>query len=309
MKKIIIPGGSGFLGHLLKDYYLAKNYDIVILTRKPKAHQQSRVQEVYWDGKTVGDWQAHLENAELVVNLAGKSVNCRYHQKNKDEILNSRILSTQAIGKAIQACKNPPRVWINSSSATIYKHNLDKPHDEYKGQVGSNFSENVCRQWEATVDQFETPDTRKIKLRLSIVFGKLGGAYPVYVKLAKRGLGGTQASGNQFISWLHEKDFCRMIDWLSIHPEAEGIYNGVSPQAVKNSDFMKYLRETYQIPFGLPAFKWMLELGAYFMGTETELILKSRHVSPARLIQEGFDFSYSNIKEALIELKTHNNPT
>ena len=303
MKKIIIPGGSGFLGQVLTNYYIHKDYQVVVLTRNPKQSHSNQVQEIYWDGNSLGEWQNSLEGAELVVNLAGKSVNCRYNAHNKAEILQSRLRSTTVLGQAIQTCKTPPKLWLNSSSATIYTHNLGKAHDEYKGIIGNNFSENVCQQWEKTFDQFTTPQTRKVKLRLSIVFGRSGGALPVYVNLVKWGLGGKQAQGNQFISWVHEIDFCRMIEWIENQPDIEGVVNGASPNPIQNQDFMKILRKTYQRFLGIPSFIWMLELGAILLGTETELILKSRKVSPKKLLEQNFTFKFPSVEVALLDLK------
>ncbi|MDX2301784.1 MAG: TIGR01777 family oxidoreductase [Microscillaceae bacterium] len=305
MKKIIIPGGSGFLGKLLAQYFVEKGYEVVIFSRNPKKNNQSGAFEIYWDGKNPGDWQSHLEGAELLVNLAGRSVNCRYTQRNKAEILNSRIHSTQAIGSAILACKTPPKLWINSSSATIYTHNQGQAHDEYEGIRGSNFSENVCKEWEKVFDSFETPQTRKVLLRLSIVMGKNGGALPVYTRLVKWGLGGAQSGGKQYISWIHESDFCRLVDWFNQHPEASGVFNGASPYPIKNQEFMQILRKIYGMPIGLAATRFMLEVGALFIGTETELVLKSRCVVSKRLSELGFSFEFPEMKGALENLKQH----
>ena len=303
MKKVVIPGGSGFLGQVLSEYYAQKDYQVIILTRNPQQHQAENIQDIYWDGKSGGEWQQALENAALLINLAGKSVNCRYHNKNKAAILNSRIQSTAILGETIQACKNPPKLWINSSSATIYIHNQGESHDEYTGITGNNFSENVCQQWEQTFDQYHTPHTRKVKLRLSIVFGRQGGALPVYVNLVKWGLGGKQATGKQYISWIHEEDFCRMIEFIEETPDIEGVINGASPFPIQNQDFMKTLRKTHKQSLGIPSLKWMLELGAIFLGTETELVLKSRKVAPAKLLEKKFDFKFPKLEATLIDLK------
>jgi uncharacterized protein len=300
-QKIIIAGGSGYLGLVLANHFVQKNWEVVILSRKP-SQTKDKIQYELWDGETLGNWQKTLEGATALVNLAGRTVNCRYNEKNKKEIYDSRLKSTQIIGKAILNCKNPPKVWLNSSSATIYRHALDRPMDEETGEIGKGFSVDVCQKWEATFHQCDTPQTRKIALRLAMVFGNNGGVMKPFLNLVKWGLGGTQGRGNQFVSWIHEVDFVRVIDWLIEKEELSGVFNVSAPNPIPNQAFLKTLRQICKQPIGLPATRWMLEIGAWCMGTETELILKSRRVVPQKLLDAGFKFQFTYMKDALEDI-------
>lgn len=309
-KKIIIAGGSGFIGEEMIKYF-GKNNQLVILTRKLKQSKNNRNEysgltesdlknTTYheWDIKTTGSWQIEFEDADIVINLAGKSVNCRYTEKNKNEILNSRIQTTKAIGEAIARTVNPPQLWINASSATIYRHATDHAQDEYKGEIENDFSVQVCKQWEETFYHSHTPYTRKIALRMAITIGP-GGVMIPYFNLLKFGLGGKQGNGKQMYSWVHVEDTCRIIEWLYEHKELEGTFNCSSPYPVTNDLFMKTLRSVTKTKIGLPAFEWMLKMGSLLIGTETELVLKSRWVIPTRLIENGFEFKYPELQKAL----------
>ena len=302
-KKIVITGGTGFLGIYLTKYFIEKGYHIYIISRS-KRQNTSNVTYLQWDGKTLGNWTNSIENAEAVINLAGKSVNCRYNETNKRIINESRIFATQAIGKAIQQTKQPPKVWLNGGSATIYRYSEDKQMTEKDGELGDNFSVDVCKNWEKTFNKINTIHTRKVFMRISIVLGKGGGVVPPLRNLVRCGLGGKQGHGRQFVSWLHVHDYARIVEWLIQNDDFEGIVNCVSPKPVTNSNFMKAFRKAYNIPFGLPQPKWILEMGAVMIGTETELILKSRNVVPQRLQQAGFTFEYPTLEKALIEI-TH----
>lgn len=300
-KKIVITGGTGFLGLYLTKFFTEKGYHVYIISRSKRANQPN-VTYLQWDGKTLGNWTESIENAEAVINLAGKSVNCRYNENNKRIINESRVFATQSIGKAIQQAKQPPKVWLNGGSATIYRHSEDKQMTEKDGELGDNFSVDVCKNWEKTFHQYDTPNTRKVFMRISIVLGKDGGVAPVLRNLVRCGLGGTQGHGRQFVSWLHVHDYARMVEWLMQSDDFEGIVNCVSPKPVTNADFMKAFRQAYGVPFGLPQPKWMLEMGAIMIGTETELILKSRNVVPERLQQAGFVFEYPTLEKALAQI-------
>ncbi|MEM6524548.1 MAG: TIGR01777 family oxidoreductase [Bacteroidota bacterium] len=298
MDKIVIAGGSGFLGRCLTDYY-RDSKELVILSRK-KAHI-SEAKVVLWDGRSLGEWTSELEGAKAVINLSGKSVDCRYTQRNRALIYSSRIDSTQAIGKAIQGCKKPPEVWINSSSATIYRHSLDMPMDE-SGEMGDGFSVDVCQKWEEAFNAFELPNTRKAIARIAIVLGRKGGALQPLLKLAKFGLGGHQGEGNQMVSWLHQDDFTTMMDYLINSNSLSGIFNLAAPNPVTNKVLMKALREAVGIKFGIPTPTWLLEMGARIIQTETELILKSRYVAPRRMIDNRYQFQFESIGRALPNL-------
>ncbi|MBI3137304.1 MAG: TIGR01777 family protein [Sphingobacteriales bacterium] len=312
-RKIVIAGGSGFIGNELIRYF-GKDHTIIALTRslpKPvnnrygKPEQQpsggNKFIRVRWDGKNPGAWMQSLDGADLLINLSGRSVNCRYTPKNKREILQSRTEPVKALGEAIRQCKYPPPLWINASSATIYRHATDKAQDEYTGEIQDDFSVQVCKAWEKTFFDESTPLTRKVALRSAITLGA-GGVMVPYFNLLKYGLGGKQGNGKQMYSWVHSEDCCRAIEWITDHPELEGVYNCSSPFPVTNENFMRTLREATGYKTGLPAPAWLLKAGALLIGTETELILKSRWVMPTRLLESGFQFRYPLLKDALQEI-------
>ncbi|WP_116787077.1 TIGR01777 family oxidoreductase [Flavobacterium psychrotrophum] len=300
MKKLVIAAGTGFLGQVLVAHFKDVADQIIILTRG-NARIDGNVKYVHWDARTLTGWERELERADTLINLAGKSVNCRYTEKNKQEIISSRVDSTIILSKAIQQCNYPPKNWLNSSTATIYRHSKDKQMDEATGEIGDDFSMNVAKMWERVFFAAETPGTKKIALRTSIVLGKNGGAFPMLLKLAKLGLGGKQGSGDQFVSWLHESDFARAVDFI-INRKIDGVINVVAPTPVKNDLFMKALRTAAGVPFGISQPKWLLQMGATLLGTETELVLKSRNVIPTQLIEQGFEFEFEKIESAFKNL-------
>jgi len=307
-KKIVIAGGSGFIGQATAARWGLDN-DVSILTRGPghepnnayNSNASINVRYLQWDARSQGDWAASLKGADMLINLSGKSVNCRYTPKNKREILISRVHATDALGEAVRACPIPPKLWINAASATIYRHAQDRPQDEASGEMHNDFSVQVCKEWEAAFFAQTTPYTRKVALRTAIVLGH-GGVLVPFKRLALAGLGGHQGSGRQMFSWIHINDLCRIIEWNADRPEEEGVYNASAPGPVTNDEFMQTLRTTLNIPFGLPAPALLLRIGALLIGTETELLLKSRWVIPARLIGEGFVFQYPRIENALADL-------
>lgn len=293
MKTIIIAGGTGFLGQVLKNYFIKKGYLVKTLTRNPVNKD-----DIYWDAKNFDDWTNELENLDILINLTGKSVDCRYNKKNKILIYNSRIDSTNILGKAINKCKVPPKVWINSSTATIYQHSLDKQMDEENGVIGNDFSMNIAKSWEANFNSIANTETRKIILRTSIVLGKKGGALIPLKRLTKLGLGGKQGKGDQKVSWIHEIDFARAINFIIEKETLSGTFNITAPNPTNNKALMQSLRNVLKIPFGLNHPIWILKIGAKIIGTETELVLKSRNVIPLRLLNNGFKFKFSNIEDA-----------
>lgn len=300
MKKIVIAAGTGFLGQVLVHHFVKKAQEIVVLTRG-KSHIKNTVRYIHWDAKSMSGWEKELEDADVLINLAGKSVDCRYTAKNKSEIIASRIHSTTILNKAVLQCVNPPKHWLNSSTATIYRHSEDKQMDEATGEIGFDFSMNVARMWEKAFFQTETPKTKKTALRTSIVLGRKDGAFVPLKRLAYMGFGGKQGSGKQFVSWIHEKDFARAVAFI-IEKEMEGVINIVSPEPIKNKEFMEAIRISRNIPFGIPIGTFMLKLGAMLIGTETELVLKSRNVIPKRLQEAGFKFIYGDIYKAMSRL-------
>lgn len=307
-KKVVIAGGSGFVGQALANKW-AKENDIVILSRGSQSNNNSykrasvnpNIIIANWDANTIGKWAHHLEGADILINLSGKSVNCRYTPTNKEEIMNSRVAATKVLGDVISQLRQPPALWINAASATIYRHATDRPQDEYNGEIHDDFSVQVCKAWEASFNMYELKDTRKVIVRMAIVLGD-GGVLVPYANLVKYGLGGRQGSGEQMFSWVHIEDVSGMMEWLFEHKNASGTYNVSSPNPIKNKDLMKAIKEKMKIPFGFPSPVWMLKVGATLIGTETELVLKSRWVIPTRLLEEGYNFKYKNIEKAISSL-------
>jgi len=309
--KIIIPGGTGQIGTLLARAFLAEGHDVVVLSRRA-APAPWRM--VAWDAATLGPWSSEFEGADVVINLAGRSVNCRYTAENRRAIIDSRVQSTRVVGEAITRARRPPPLWLQASTATFYSHRYDAPNDDDTGIPGENepgqsdtwlFSLDVARQWERAIDDAATPRTRKVKLRSSIVLNPdPGSAFEVLLNLVRRGLGGRSGDGRQFVSWIHDEDFVRAIRFLIGHENLASPVIIAAPNPLPNADFMRGLREAWGISFGLPASGWLLELGAFFMRTETELILKSRRVVPTRLLREGFTFKFPAWPEAARDLCT-----
>ena len=295
--KIIIAGGSGFLGTFLQKYFVEKGFELKILTRNPKAKN-----EIFWDAKNLGNWTSELENCDALINLTGKSVDCRYSEKNKKEILNSRIDSTAILQQAVSQCQNPPKVWLNASSATIYIHSETNLNTEENGIIGDDFSMNICKSWEKEFFKINQENVRKVALRTSIVLARKGGAFPKFLQISKLGLGGNQGKGNQMMSWIHIDDFCEAVDFIINKENLKGSINITAPNPVSNKGFMKAIREKIKVPFGISSPVWLLEIASIFLGTETELMLKSRNVYPEILIENGFKFKFPNCASALHDL-------
>ncbi len=302
-KRLVLAGGSGFLGQALANYFESKGWRVVNLTRHPQ-----RPNDFAWDARALGDWKDVLNGADAVINLTGKSVDCRYHKKNRDEILNSRTDSTRVIGEAIAQSAKPPRVWLNASTATIYQHTFGPAHDE-DGFIGATpeakdaFSVEVARAWEKALLEAPTPATRKVALRTAMVLGHgKNSVFPTLQLFTRFGLGGRMGSGAQFVSWIHQLDFCRALEWIIDHDDLSGVLNVAAPNPITNAEMMRHLRELCGIPIGLPATNWMLELGAVVLRTETELIIKSRKVIPTRLLKSGFQFHFDQMRDAFAEL-------
>lgn len=300
-KKIILAGGNGYLGRILAEYYRHLTEEVIILSRKFKA-QDGNIKTLIWDGRTEGEWVDALEGADLLVNLCGKNVNCRYTKENQEEIINSRVIPTMLLGRVIEEMETPPKVWINITSATIYRHAEDRPQDEETGEIGYGFSIDVCCRWEEAFFQANTPGTRKVALRLGIAMGRTDAAFPRLLNLVKCGLGGRQGDGQQYVSWIHEQDVAKCTEWLVQHEELQGIVNCTAPEPLKNTDLMACIRNAYGIPFGLPSPAWLLEIGAMVIGTETELILKSRWVLPKRLLDSGYTFLFPKAEHAVKDI-------
>jgi uncharacterized protein (TIGR01777 family) len=290
--KIVIAGGTGYLGQLLSTYFLKDQKNKVFILSRTEKLNEGNLHYLKWDGKTIGYWKQFLENTDVLINLTGRSVDCRYTQKNKDEIYASRIESTHVLCQVVQQLKSPPKVFIQSSSATIYRHSEDKLMTEKRGEIGIDFSMDVCKKWEMVFNSYALPKTKKIITRTSIVMGNNGGALPILKTLALIGFGGKQGKGNQFISWISEEDYVRSIVHL-IHQKG-GVYNLCVPNTLQNATFQRKLRIKLGVFFGLNMPKWLLKIGAKIIGTEPELILKSRRVYPENLLKTGFTFKTNN---------------
>src|SRR6185436_16119995 len=307
--KIVIPGGTGQVGTLLARAFHGDGHEGIVLGRHPKA---APWRVVRWDPENQRGWPEELEGADVVINLAGRSVNCRYTQQNRDEILQSRVASVRAVGQAILNAKRPPALWLQASTATIYAHRYDAPNDERSGLIGGSepgapstwrFSIDVATAWERALDEVPTPRTRKVKLRSAVVMSPdRGGIFDTLLTLVRRGLGGTAGDGRQYVSWIHEVDFIRAVRWLIEREHVEGVVNLAAPGPLPNKELMAALRRAWGASIGLPATRWMLEFGEIFLRTETELILKSRRVVPGRLLADGFSFRYPEWPAAAEEL-------
>jgi hypothetical protein len=302
---VVIFGANGFLGRYLTRHFLRQGREVVAVAR---GHFKVEPDAMFleWDGHSLGPWALALEGAAMVINLAGRSVDCRYTAANRREILGSRVDSTRVIGEAIKACKVPPKVWMNASTATWYRHAEDAPQGEWSGEPGEGFSCDVARIWEEAFFGAGGPGaTRKIALRIGMVLAnEPGSVYAVVRRLARWGLGGAMAGGRQRVSWIHMQDFLGAIKWLEDQPLVDGVINLTAPDSPTNAEWLRAFRETVAMPLGLPASRWMLELGARFLGTEAELVTKSRWAAPERLADLGFNWRWPSISPALVDLES-----
>lgn len=307
--KIVIPGGTGQVGTVLARAFHDEGHEVAVLSRHAEMLPWQIVQ---WDGKTIGPWADEIDGADALINLAGRSVNCRYHEKNRREMMDSRIDSTRVIGEAIADAINPPQIWLQASTATIYAHRFDAPNDDVTGIIGGrepdapdtwNFSIDIATAWERVTNEADTPQTRKVLMRSAMIMSPdRGGIFDTMLTMVRLGLGGTAADGRQYISWIHDRDFIRAVYWLIEHDELSGPINLAAPNPLPNKEFMRIMRKALGMPIGLPASKWMLELGAFLMRSETELILKSRRVIPKLLTDSGFEFEFPTWKAAAEDL-------
>ncbi|MEU6476894.1 DUF1731 domain-containing protein [Streptomyces sp. NPDC047017] len=305
--KIVLPGGSGQVGTVLERALTAAGHQVVVLSRRP-----GRPGQVRWDGRTLGAWAREIDGCDVVVNLAGRSVSCRYTPANLKAMMDSRVDSARVVGEAIAAAARPPRVWLQMSTATVYAHRFDAPNDEATGVIGGSepgvpgywaYSVGIARAWEREQERAATPHTRKVALRSAMVMSPdRGGVLDVLLRLARLGLGGPVAGGAQYVSWIHDHDFVRAVRYLARREDITGPVNLAAPNPLPQRAFMRVLRTAWGVPVGLPATRWMAEAGALVLRSDTELLLKSRRVVPGRLLDAGFTFAHPHWPEAAVDL-------
>jgi uncharacterized protein len=299
-KKIVLPGGSGFLGKSLAEYLQALDYEIVVLTRGHSG-MKNNVKYVQWDGETLGDWIHEIDGCYAVINFTGKSVNCIYTKKNREEIIQSRLRSVNVLQEAIATSNNPPSVFVQAGSLAIYGDTTSLCDEE--APHGTGFSVEVCQQWEEAFFQNELPHTRKVLLRIGFALGKNGGALEPLVKLASFYLGGTIGSGKQYISWIHIDDLNNMFRVAVEDPTISGIYNATGPNPVTNKVFMQAVRNSLGKGWSPPAPAPFVKLGAYIiMRADPGLALSGRNCIPDRFTKSNFEFQYTNLDVALHDI-------
>ncbi|MDN3029510.1 TIGR01777 family oxidoreductase [Streptomyces sp. S.PB5] len=305
--KVVLPGGTGQVGTVLNRALTAAGHEVVVLTRRP-GHER----EIGWDGKTLGRWAEAIDGSDVVINLAGRSVSCRYTAENLRAMMDSRVDSARVVGEAIARAARPPRTWLQMSTATIYAHRFDAAHDEATGVIGGResgvpdhwaYSVEIAENWERAQAEAPTPWTRKVALRSAMVMSPdRGGVFEVLTRLARLGLGGPVAGGAQYVSWIHDEDFVRAVEFLIAREDLDGPVNLASPGPLPHRQFMRTLRAARGVPVGLPATRWMAEVGAFALRSDTELLFKSRRVVPGRLLEAGFDFAYPTWDGAAADL-------
>jgi uncharacterized protein (TIGR01777 family) len=307
--KIVIPGGTGQVGTALGRALRSDGHEVVVLTRRAGGRGQ-----VSWDGERLGPWAREVDGSDVVINLAGRSVSCRYTKENLTKMMRSRVLSARVVGQAIAAATRPPRVWLQMSTATIYAHTHGAPNDDITGVIGGSedgvpgywaFSVDIAQAWERELEDAKVPTTRKVALRAAMVMTPdRGGVFDVLSRMARLGLGGPVAGGQQYVSWIHEDDFTTAVRFILDQEALTGPVNLAAPGPERQRDFMRELRAAWGVPAGLPATRWMAELGALAIRTDTELLLKSRRVVPGKLTAAGFEFRHGTWPEAARDLVT-----
>lgn len=304
MSRIVIAGGTGNLGQLIIQALVSRDFEVIVLTRG-KSKQEDAVRYIQWDGETLGDWVYSLENADVLINLSGKSVNVRFTATNKKELRDSRLLPTRVLGEAIESLRYPPRLWINASGISIYDGIVSGPNVESSENYGSSFLAELTKEWENELWKANVIDTKRIALRISPVLSRDWGIFSELYPITKLGLGGSVGNGEQYISWIHAEDFVSMILWLLIQQNPDRIYHACSLSPVKNREFMRALREAIGISFGLPLPAPLAKVGSWIKGVDPGLLLETVFVASYAAVQQGFEFKYQTINKAFEQLVQH----
>jgi uncharacterized protein len=298
--RIVLSGGSGFIGQSLSPFFLSKNYEVIVLTRAESDHR-SAVRYVHWDGKTLDDWLEFVNGAFAVVNLTGRSINCRHTPEHRREIIDSRVDSVRVLGKAIARCAQPPRTFVQVAGVGIYGDKGERICDEDTAP-GDDFVSHVCQKWEGAFEAVEAPNTRKVLLRLGVVLGPNGGFLGLLGRLTRWFLGGQVGNGRQYLSWIHIADLSRMVLASMENRELTGVFNATSPNPVTNAEFMRELRRALHRPWSPPVPEFAARIGSWLMGTEASLALVSQRCLPKRFLEKHFEFEFPGLREALANI-------
>ena len=298
--RIILAGGSGFIGQSLAPFLVSKDYEVVVLTRGKSDHQ-AVIRKAHWDGKMLGEWTQFVHGALALVNLAGRSINTRHTPEHRREIIDSRVDSVRILGEAIRRCLQPPKVFVQLAGVGIYGDKGERICDETTAP-GDDFVSEVCEKWEAAFDSIDAPNTRKVLLRLGVVLGPNGGFLNILSRLTRWFLGGQIGNGRQYISWIHTADLLRMILHAIDHEQLAGVFNATAPDPVTNAELMRELRRAYHRPWSPPVPEFAARLGSWLMGTEASLALVSQRCVPKRFLEKNFEFEFPNLRKALANI-------
>ena len=298
--RIVLAGGSGFIGQSLSPPLVSKNYEIVVLTRG-KSNHHGRIREAHWDGKKLGEWTQFVNGALGLVNLTGRSINTRHTPEHRREIIDSRVDSVRILGEAIGRCVQPPKVFVQLAGVGIYGDKGERICDETTAP-GDDFVSEVCKKWEAAFDSVDSPSTRKVLLRLGVVLGRNSGLLHVLSRLTRWLLGGQVGEGRQYISWIHIADLSRMILQAIDQEQLTGVFNATAPNPVTNAELMRALRRALHRPWSPPVPEFAARIGSWLMGTEASLALVSQRCVPKRFLEKNFEFEFPNLREALANI-------
>ncbi|PYK72391.1 MAG: TIGR01777 family protein [Verrucomicrobia bacterium] len=297
---MILAGGSGFIGQSLSPFLISKNYEVVVLTRGRSDHHGS-IREAHWDGKTLGEWTQFVNGALGLVNLTGRSINTRHTPEHRREIIDSRVDSVRILGEAISRCAQPPKIFVQIAGVGVYGDKGERICDETT-VPGDDFVSEVCKKWEAAFDFVDSPNTRRVLLRLGVVLGRNGGFLQILSKLTRWFLGGHVGNGRQYVSWIHIADLSRMILQAIEQEQLTSVFNATAPNPVTNAELMRELRRALHRPWSPPVPEFAARIGSWLMGTEASLALVSQRCVPKRFLENGFDFEFPTLRQALTNI-------